>query len=141
MGIQITQTFFQFAANDNPHPFEFTGDFVFQPQGRDEKMAATSTREGIPILQDIVENILERLKTNRNVAPKHVVVYRNGCSEGQFANIMVYEVPFIQSALKKQGFEDTKLTFLVPNKQHNVRFVPADIRVGVFKCCRNRLSL
>lgn len=69
---------FQFAANDNPHPFEFTGDFIYQETRRDEK---------VDVMQTIIEKILDRYNKNRGTTPKCIVVYRNGCSEGQFRDV------------------------------------------------------
>uniref|UniRef100_A0A914BXC5 Piwi domain-containing protein n=1 Tax=Acrobeloides nanus TaxID=290746 RepID=A0A914BXC5_9BILA len=68
-----------FAANDNPHPFEFTGDYVFQETRRDEK---------VDVMKDIITKILDRYIKNRNAAPKCVIIYRNGCSEGQFGDVI-----------------------------------------------------
>ena len=39
------------------------------------------------LLQDIIETIIERFQKNRGYLPARVVVYRNGCSEGQYANV------------------------------------------------------
>lgn len=78
-----------FAANDNKHPFEFTGDYVFQPARRDEKVvhSCRSNQETVPLCQEIFETILTRFQKNRGFLPNRIVVYRNGCSDGQFANV------------------------------------------------------
>ncbi|KAH7715627.1 WAGO-2 protein [Aphelenchoides avenae] len=101
-----------YAANTNKHPFEFVGDFKFQESRRDEK-----TKIIVKIITTCIENFLR----NRRERPKHVIIYRNGCSEGQFANIIKYEVPLIYAALRKQNCL-ADVVLLVPNKkQQDVR--------------------
>uniref|UniRef100_A0A914DM11 Piwi domain-containing protein n=1 Tax=Acrobeloides nanus TaxID=290746 RepID=A0A914DM11_9BILA len=123
------------AANDGVHPFEFTGDYVYQPARRDEKVAilSRSRDESRPLLQDVVETIITRFQKNRKFLPEKIVIYRNGCSEGQFANVLVYEVPLIKAAMKNMGCNDTKLTFIVPNKLHSMRLYPAEIDPNAVK--------
>lgn len=109
-----------YAANTNANPFEFVGDFRFQECRRDEKL---------DVLVDIVKTCVEKFKANRRMLPKQVVLYRNGCSEGQFAKVIKYEVPLIYAALQQMQCA-AKVTVLVPNKLHNVRFFKKDIPRG-----------
>jgi len=99
---------------------------VYQPAGRDEKVTLFSRNpleDEKPVLQDIIETILTRFKKNRGKLPSKVIVYRNGCSEGQFADIISYEVPIIKHAMKEMKCDKAKLTYIVPNKMHNYRMV------------------
>ncbi|KAH7678335.1 WAGO-2 protein, partial [Aphelenchoides avenae] len=96
-----------YAANTNKHPFEFVGDYKLQESRRDEKTK---------IIVKIITTCIEEFENNRRELPKYVIVYRNGCSEGQFANIIKYEVPLIYAALLEKDCA-AKVTMLVPNKQ------------------------
>jgi eukaryotic translation initiation factor 2C len=51
-----------------------------------------------------------------------LIIYRNGCAEGQFTNILKYEVPLIKHQLETQG-SSAKLTLIMSNKLQNVRFL------------------
>ncbi|KAH7714470.1 WAGO-2 protein [Aphelenchoides avenae] len=114
-----------FCANCSVDSFEFVGDFMFQEARRDEKVSVIAT---------IVDRCLEQYHRNRQSLPKRIVLFRNGCAEGQFADILKYEVPLvvhaIQTVTNKYGGEAAKLTVIVPNKMHNVRFFPNPIPSG-----------
>jgi len=76
-----------------------------------------------PMLRDIIKTILHRYRANRNIPLKRLVVYRNGCSEGDFEKVVALEAPLLLSALKDFGYVDAKLVIIIPNKFHNVRLV------------------
>uniref|UniRef100_A0A914EJ68 Piwi domain-containing protein n=1 Tax=Acrobeloides nanus TaxID=290746 RepID=A0A914EJ68_9BILA len=122
------------AANDGKHPFEFTGDYVFQTPSRDEKvMLIQRGDDDRLLLQDIIETIIERFQKNRGYLPSRVVVYRNGCSEGQYANVLSHEIPLIKHAMVRMKCGDAPLTFIVPNKMNNIRLIPEKIDPSVQK--------
>ncbi|KAH7723288.1 WAGO-2 protein [Aphelenchoides avenae] len=104
-----------YAANFKTDPFDFVGDFVFDEPRRDEKY---------PVVSTIVENCVKRYVENRHQPPKRLVIFRNGTSEGQFASILRFEVPFIRNALQQSGAPECLLTLLVPQKMHKVRIFP-----------------
>lgn len=54
-----------------------------QEAGRDEK---------IGIIGGVVARCLTAYRENRKVYPKRVVIYRNGCAEGQFSNVRTFYV-------------------------------------------------
>jgi eukaryotic translation initiation factor 2C len=70
---------------------------------------------------------LDKFHKNRKTMPTRVIIYRNGCSEGQFKGVIQYEVPLIYAALMKKKC-DAKVTVIVANKMHNVRFFNKPIR-------------
>jgi len=76
-----------------------------------------------PMLLDIITTMLHRYKKNRNKPLKRLVVYRNGCSEGDFDKVIASEAPIFLRALKDFGYTDAKLIIIVPDKFHNVRLV------------------
>jgi eukaryotic translation initiation factor 2C len=100
-----------YAANMTRDPFAFVGDFDFQEAQRDEKL---------DVLVRIVNDCVGRFRQARGHMPSSIVIYRNGCSEGQFKNIVQFEVPLIQTVLSDIGCT-AKITLIVPQKQHNVR--------------------
>ncbi|KAH7727238.1 WAGO-2 protein [Aphelenchoides avenae] len=114
-----------FSANCNADPFEFVGDFMFQEARRDEKVS---------IVQAIVRRCLVQYHKNRKTMPRRVVLFRNGCAEGQFTNILKFEVPLIEHEIKTLAIDfdvpPATLTVIVPNKMHNVRFYPRPIPPG-----------
>ncbi|EJU00853.1 Piwi-domain-containing protein [Dacryopinax primogenitus] len=59
-----------------------------------------------------------------NIVPQTVIFYRDGVSEGQFAEVYTSEVQAIRSAFEAMGLKPPKITFMVVGKRHHVRFFP-----------------
>ncbi|KAI1701124.1 piwi domain-containing protein [Ditylenchus destructor] len=100
--------------------FEFIGDFKYQVARRDEKT---------DIIRNIIKLCADNYKLSNDTFPKRVIIYRNGCSEGQFPAVLKYEIPLIRNALEKIGC-DARVTLIVSNKLQNVRFFAAQINPG-----------
>ncbi|KAI0637098.1 Piwi domain-containing protein [Trametes polyzona] len=65
--------------------------------------------------------------TPKPAPPKTVVFYRDGVSEGEFAQVAAREIPLIKSAFVKCGLHGQltpRLIFIVVGKRHHVRFFP-----------------
>ncbi|KAL3109634.1 hypothetical protein niasHT_018832 [Heterodera trifolii] len=98
---------------------EYIGDFFYQAPRREEKM---------DVIVSVVRRCIESFKTNRkDKFPQRVVIFRNGCTEGQFAYVMSYEIPKVKETLKTLGCT-AKLTVIVPNRLQDVRFLRQDAR-------------
>jgi eukaryotic translation initiation factor 2C len=54
--------------------------------------------------------------------PHRILFYRDGVSEGQFGEVSLQEVQSLKNTLKALGCANTKLTFLIVNKRHGIRF-------------------
>ena len=112
-----------FAANVGPtrSPFDFVGDFLYQHARREEK---------VNLIEDIVNRCIHYFEHTRNgKKPERVIIYRNGCSEGQFSSLLKFEVPLIRAAMQALGCTP-KVTVIVPNKLQNVRFFKQQIQVS-----------
>lgn len=69
-------------------------------------------------------NLLGAFKNKNGELPKHIVVYRDGVSDSQFEQVMMYEVEAFKEALKLLGDLDTgevKLSFIICQKNHHTR--------------------
>jgi len=67
-------------------------------------------------------------KKNNNKLPNKIMYYRDGVSEGQFAEVLEIEMNAIRGAMKavyKQA-PPAKVTFVVVQKRHHTRFFPKD---------------
>ncbi|KAJ7754236.1 argonaute-like protein [Mycena maculata] len=62
-------------------------------------------------------------------APKRIIFYRDGVSEGQFKQVLEQELPLIKKACASLNI-DPKITVLVVGKRHHVRFFPQSERDG-----------
>ncbi|CAD5228896.1 unnamed protein product [Bursaphelenchus okinawaensis] len=105
-----------YAANDLKHPCAFSGDYLYQESRRDEK---------ISIIDSILKTVVERYNKHRGKMPERLFIYRNGCSEGQFTSVLKYEIPILKETLRRLDCA-AKVTMIVPNRQHNIRFYPPD---------------
>lgn len=60
--------------------------------------------------------------------PDHVYYFRDGVSEGQFVNVLKYEVADLKEIFKELGETrkdfDVKFTVVVAEKRHHIRFFP-----------------
>ena len=72
----------------------------------------------------LAERWMETLGNKK--APNHLIYFRDGVSEGQYAHVINQEVRDIRSTLKSlDPMCSTKFTVLTATKRHHVRFFPA----------------
>jgi eukaryotic translation initiation factor 2C len=98
----------------------------------------TSRQEMIADLDEMSKSILllymryrgavER-KTGPSAAPKRIIFYRDGVSEGQFKQVLDLELPLLKKACADLRI-DPKITIIVVGKRHHVRFFPVNERDG-----------
>ncbi|KAH8031316.1 hypothetical protein HPB51_015472 [Rhipicephalus microplus] len=72
-----------------------------------------------------------------NLKPECIIFYRDGVSEGQFMDVRNREVSAIRLACQELSPNETyepAITFIVVQKRHHTRFMPASDRDGVGKC-------
>lgn len=62
--------------------------------------------------------------------PEHVVYFRDGVSEGQFAFVLEQEVKDMKKILKEDWGIEPKFTVIVATKRHHVRFFPNERAAG-----------
>ncbi|OAA67364.1 RNA interference and protein silencing protein [Niveomyces insectorum RCEF 264] len=66
-----------------------------------------------------------RLWQNRNGSlPENILIYRDGVSEGQFAQVLDVELPQIRRAFEGRYTRPPKLAIVVSVKRHHTRFYP-----------------
>ncbi|KIO29135.1 hypothetical protein M407DRAFT_21707 [Tulasnella calospora MUT 4182] len=89
--------------------------------------------EMIEDLADMVAHIIRKymqyrkdVEKSANPAPRRILFYRDGISEGmgQFRECKEVEVSAIFKACDRVGIPRPKLTFIVVGKRHHVRFFP-----------------
>jgi eukaryotic translation initiation factor 2C len=91
----------------------------------------TSRQEMVEDLQSMAKHMLSMYmryrqhveKKTTNIAPKRIIFYRDGVSEGQFKQVLELELPLIQAACQELGISPT-ITIVVVGKRHHVRFFP-----------------
>ncbi|KAH9951622.1 argonaute-like protein [Amylocystis lapponica] len=90
----------------------------------------TSRQELIEDLEVMSERMLtmymqyrKMVEKKANVEPKRIIFYRDGVSEGQFKQVLEFELPMLQNACKKLRIKP-KITVIVVGKRHHVRFFP-----------------
>ncbi|KAF9261759.1 Piwi-domain-containing protein [Marasmius fiardii PR-910] len=65
---------------------------------------------------------VERSSQERS-APKRLIFYRDGVSEGEFSQVLSKELPLLRLACKDVGISP-KITFVIVGKRHHARFFP-----------------
>ena len=72
--------------------------------------------------------LLKYQNENNGKSPQKIIMYRDGVSDGQLQNAMSLEVRVMKEAFKKlqrggySGIVEPKVTYLVCQKRHNIRF-------------------
>lgn len=98
----------------------------------------TSRQEMIADLDEMSKSILTlymryrgavEKKTGLSAAPKRIIFYRDGVSEGQFKQVLDLELPLLKKACAELRIEP-KITIIVVGKRHHVRFFPVNDRDG-----------
>ncbi|KAI8635585.1 Piwi-domain-containing protein [Xylariaceae sp. FL1651] len=81
--------------------------------------------------QTLTEKFVERLrlfeKHNKRL-PINIIIFRDGVSEGQFAQVLEKELPFIRKACEKvyPATQRPRISIIVSVKRHQTRFYPTD---------------
>ncbi|KAG8885868.1 hypothetical protein FRB97_009030 [Tulasnella sp. 331] len=95
--------------------------------------AQKAGQEMVEDLEEMVSDVLGKYMAYRRdvekkkiLAPRRVIFYRDGVSEGQFKQVVEIEVPRIKSAFAKAKILPPKLTVVIVGKRHHNRFFPAN---------------
>ncbi|KAJ7737366.1 argonaute-like protein [Mycena metata] len=95
-----------------------------------------SRQELISDLQEMTKYLLEKYMSYREgvervppsaKAPKRLIFYRDGVSEGQFQQVLDQELPLIKAACQSLNIRPT-ITLVVVGKRHHVRLFPINER-------------
>ncbi|GLB33868.1 putative argonaute family protein [Lyophyllum shimeji] len=98
----------------------------------------TSRQEMIEDLEEMSNHVLTKYvgyrtavekKAGAAAAPKRIIFYRDGVSEGQFKQVLEQELPALKRACETQKI-NPKITIIVVGKRHHVRFFPQSERDG-----------
>ncbi|XP_053209907.1 protein argonaute-3-like [Panonychus citri] len=90
---------------------------------------ANHERDELVQVHSMIGPIIEKFKASRGFYPEHIIVYRDGVSEGQFAHVMGNEILPLHKRLKEYP-NPPKLTYIIVQKRHNARFFPVDPNQG-----------
>ncbi|KAJ7141526.1 argonaute-like protein, partial [Mycena filopes] len=95
-----------------------------------------SKQELISDLQEMTEYVLGKyLDYRKNAekasdpAPKRLIFYRDGVSEGQFQQVLDFELPRIKAACEALKINPT-ITLVVVGKRHHIRLFPVNAKDG-----------
>lgn len=93
-------------------------------QGKQEMLDAEK------LCDEFVQRIRLWQKANNNQLPDNILIFRDGVSEGQFAQVLTKEVPQMREACKRiyQANRQPLFTLVVSVKRHQTRFYPTDSR-------------
>ncbi|KAJ7075722.1 argonaute-like protein [Mycena belliarum] len=95
-----------------------------------------SRQELISDLQEMTHYLLSKFMDYRKLvegrkeptnAPKRLIFYRDGVSEGQFQQVLDQELPLIRAACDQLKIKP-KITLVVVGKRHHVRLFPSNDR-------------
>lgn len=84
--------------------------------------------------EQIVAEQLDFYKKENNELPTRILYFRDGVSEGQFAEVQNIELKALQNACKTKYGADfgkkVKITMVVVQKRHHTRFFPGKSGIG-----------
>lgn len=98
-------------------------------------IATTSVQEGrleiVKDLESMTKTMIEKFmdyrgkveKKHTNLAPKRILFYRDGVSEGEFKKVLDEELRLIRAACNAAKIAP-KITIIIVGKRHHVRFFP-----------------
>lgn len=71
---------------------------------------------------------LELFEQRNKVLPQNIIIFRDGVSEGQFAQVLEVELKFIRQACAKvyPATSSPRISIIVSVKRHQTRFYPTD---------------
>ncbi|XP_048324124.2 protein argonaute 5-like [Ziziphus jujuba] len=77
----------------------------------------------------LIREILRAFRMSTGLKPRRIIFYRDGVSEGQFSQVLLYEMDAIRKACAslESGYLPP-VTFVVVQKRHHTRLFPADHR-------------
>ncbi|CAN7977088.1 unnamed protein product, partial [Ixodes persulcatus] len=113
-------------------PFKFRASIRVQLENHE----AVARVEMIKDLKGMVMELLKAFREATRHKPEHIIFYRDGVSEGQFAQVRDLELQAIRDAclsLQPDGSFKPPVTFIVVQKRHHTRFMPTNYRDGVGK--------
>ena len=85
--------------------------------------------EIIAELKEMVKILLKRFRENTKASPEKIIFYRDGVSEGQFRDVLIYELQAFQQACRElHPSYKPQITFIVVQKRHHLRFFAEDPR-------------
>uniref|UniRef100_A0A1I7TGW4 Protein argonaute-1 n=2 Tax=Caenorhabditis tropicalis TaxID=1561998 RepID=A0A1I7TGW4_9PELO len=99
------------------HPSKYSATVRVQP----------NRKEIILDLASMVQELLLQFYHNTGFKPARIVLYRDGVSEGQFFNVLQYELRAIREAcmMIEKGYEPG-ITFIAVQKRHHTRLFTVD---------------
>ncbi|XP_051175773.1 protein argonaute-2-like isoform X2 [Leptopilina boulardi] len=105
------------AASHDPKAFKYNIVVRLQPP----------RAEIIQNLEEIMGIQLRTFYEKTKQKPKKIIFYRDGVSEGQFPQVMYYELKAIRNACKRLSADyEPKISFFVVQKRHHIRLFPTD---------------
>jgi len=126
---------------DVTHPSKITGDRISTPSiasvvgNIDDDAAAfpliavkaqKARTEIIVEFKECISRILSQRKQFQAKLPNRVMYIRDGVNEGQFEAVMRNEVDKIDAVYRELSEESPKITVIIVQKRHNVRFYNSD---------------
>ncbi|CAG8604681.1 6985_t:CDS:10 [Funneliformis mosseae] len=92
--------------------------------------------EIISSLKEMVQELLKVFYKETRKKPERILFYRDGVSEGQFEEVLTFEIDAIRKACTTlEATYRPKITFVVVQKRHHTRFFPTDNNTDKSKNC------
>lgn len=83
--------------------------------------------EVIAELSSMVRELLIQFYKSTRFKPARIILYRDGVSEGQFANVLAHELMAVREACARlEASYQPGITFIVVQKRHHTRLFCAD---------------
>ncbi|KAH9914769.1 argonaute-like protein [Epithele typhae] len=119
-GTQGRPSFTSLVGNVDSDTAKYVAELQVQA-GRQEMIEGLEEMAGKII--KMYQSYRSQAEGKRGVAPTRIIFYRDGVSEGEFQQVLDYELPQLKRACEAAGVQP-KITVIVVGKRHHVRFFP-----------------
>merc|ERR1712096_12989 len=97
----------------------------YEVQVRIQDMGLESNEEVIMDMKNVTRNLLQKFyEKNDGRKPEKIVMFRDGCSEGQFLTVLAKELLAMREACRELEEDyQPSITYLVVQKRHHTRLL------------------
>jgi eukaryotic translation initiation factor 2C len=76
------------------------------------------------VMHDMFPRLMKYWVGQNRCSPQHVYYFRDGVAEGQFSQVIDYEIKELKRIFRDGGYPVPRFTVIIATKRHHIRFFP-----------------